>query len=119
MQRLVKILKGQKGFTLIELVLVIIILALLVGLAALNMVGTSDDAKIARVKADNDTIATAIKVYRIKIGSYPTMAQLVPTYLDETPVDPNSSAYTLTTTATNVTIVNTYSTGLNKVITRI
>jgi general secretion pathway protein G len=121
MQRLLKIFKGQKGFTLIELVLVIIILAVLVGLAALNMISTSDDAKVSRVKADNDTIATAIKAYRIELSTYPDdMTQLVTDgYIDEVTNDPMGVPYSLTTSATAVIITNTYSTGLNKTLTKI
>jgi prepilin-type N-terminal cleavage/methylation domain-containing protein len=115
MQRLIKILKGQKGFTLIELVLVIIILALLVGLAALNMVGTSDDARDAKIGADYDTFATAIKVYRLQEGTYPaSFAPLSPDYLDEAP----GAEYTFTNVTASITLSNTL-TSATKVITKI
>jgi general secretion pathway protein G len=121
MQRLVKIFKGQQGFTLIELVLVIIILAVLVGLAALNMISTSDDAKISRVRADNDTIATAIKAYRIELSTYPADMDALVTdgYLDEVTDDPLGVPYSLTNATTTIVITNTYSSGLNKTLNKI
>ncbi|HOJ79146.1 MAG TPA: type II secretion system protein, partial [Bacillota bacterium] len=59
-----RILKDQKGFTLIELVFAVIILAVLAGVALINLGSTEDDAKNARVEADLRTISTAIKVYK-------------------------------------------------------
>jgi hypothetical protein len=85
------------------------------------MISTSDDAKVSRVKADNDTISTAIKAYRIELSTYPNdMSQLVTDgYIDEVTNDPMGVPYSLTTSSTAVIITNTYSTGLNKTITKI
>jgi type II secretory pathway pseudopilin PulG len=96
-------------------VLVIIILSLLVGLAALNMVGTDDDARDAKVAADYDTIATAIKVCRIKTGLYPAdFAALVSGgYLDEAP----GAEYTFTDATASITLSNSIN-AATKVITK-
>lgn len=101
---------NQKGFTLIELVFVVIILAVLAGVALLNMGDTEDSAKDAKVKADFRAMATAIKVYKVKTGNYPANLTALTTasgsyaspMLDEVPVDPYSATgaiYTSTTDA--------------------
>jgi len=68
---MLKRLRNQKGFTLIELVFAVIILAILAGTALLNMGSTENDAKHARVQADLQSLATAIKVYHVKTGEFP------------------------------------------------
>lgn len=66
-----KILKTEEGFTLIELIFVVIIIAVLAGIALVNMGASEDDAKTAIVKADLRMLATAIKVYKAKEGEFP------------------------------------------------
>ncbi len=94
--------REEKGFTLIELIIVVVILALLAGIALLNTGGAEDDAKLAKARTDVDTIATALKVYKLKLGAYPaTLADLTSNsgnykaMLDEIPKDPfdASNAY--------------------------
>jgi type II secretion system protein G len=95
-----RILKDQKGFTLIELVFAVIILAVLAGVALINLGSTEDDAKNARVEADLRTISTAIKVYKAKEGHYPAKLEDLTSagtnyqpMLDEIPSDPWGSDY--------------------------
>ena len=66
-----KILRKEKGFTLIELIIAVAILAVLAGMALLNSGITENDARDAVLEADFHTLATAIKVYKIKTGSLP------------------------------------------------
>jgi prepilin-type N-terminal cleavage/methylation domain-containing protein len=75
--KLLQKMRSQKGFTLIELVFVVVILAILAGVALINLGGTDVDAKKAAVKSDMRTLATAIKVYKAKKNSFPnTLADL-------------------------------------------
>ena len=62
---------NRKGFTLLELVVVIAIILILVVISALIYPKMVDRAKRARVESDFQAIATALESYRSDFGSYP------------------------------------------------
>jgi general secretion pathway protein G len=59
------------GFTLVEIMVVIVILGLLATMVVTNVVGASDDAKIKIAQTDVKTIAGAVKMYRITHSKLP------------------------------------------------
>ena len=61
----------RKGFTLIELVIVIAILGILAGIAIPRFINASATAKGARIVADLRTIDSAMAIYNAKTGYYP------------------------------------------------
>lgn len=66
-------LSKQKGFTLIEILLVVIIIGVLVSLVAPRLAGRSEEARKQAAKADIDGgIALAIDMYEVDNGRYPT-----------------------------------------------
>ena len=65
----------QDGFTLIEIMVVVIIIGLLVAIVAPNVIGRIDDAQIVRAQADIDAIGNALKFYRVDNFAYPTTEQ--------------------------------------------
>jgi type II secretion system protein G len=67
-----KSLKSNKGFTLIELVVVIAILGILAGIAIPRFMDATATARGAKVVADMRTIDSAIMIYNAKTGSMPT-----------------------------------------------
>lgn len=90
--------RKRPGFMLLELIIVIAIIGILAAVAVPNFLGMTDEAKIARIKADLSTIGTAAEMYNIKKGSYPTsISDLVSTgsgnegYLRSVPEPPDSS----------------------------
>ena len=66
----------QRGFTLIEIMLVVIIISALAAMIMPRLAGRSEQARVAVAKADIQTnIATALKLYELDNGMFPTTAQ--------------------------------------------
>jgi len=68
-------LKENRGFTLIELMVVIVILSLLAVLVGPKIIGRSDDAKVADAKVQIRNFETGLKLYKLDSGSFPTTEQ--------------------------------------------
>lgn len=66
---------NKRGFTLIEIMVVIVILALLAALVGPKLMGRTDDAKITKTRVDIKGIETALKLYKLDNGYYPTTEQ--------------------------------------------
>ena len=73
------LVKGKKGFTLIELVIVIAILGILAGIAIPRFLDATATARGARIVADLRTIDSAIVIYNAKTGSLPTDPEQITT----------------------------------------
>ena len=93
---------NTKGFTLIELMLVVIIIGVLVSMVAPRLVGRSEEARIAVARADvQSNISVAIDLYELDNGRYPQGLEdlLKKTengkgpYLKKQPVDPWGRKY--------------------------
>ena len=67
--------KNNRGFTLIEIMVVIVILALLAALVGPRIMGRSDDAKIADAKVQIRNIESALKLFKLDNGNYPGTEQ--------------------------------------------
>ncbi len=113
--------KRQKGFTLIELMIVIVIIGILATLLIPRIMERPEEARRIKAKADIKTIESALKLYKIDTGNYPTTEQglealirkpdtsPVPTkwreggYLegDEVPKDPWANPYYYTASSTS------------------
>ena len=80
---------SQRGFTLIEIMVVVIILGILAAIVAPNVIGRIDDAQIARVQQDLRSIESALKLYRMDNYSYPSSEQGLDAMVTK-PADPNT-----------------------------
>jgi general secretion pathway protein G len=77
--------KKDKGFTLVELLIVIVILGILATVTVFAVRGITDQGKTSTCKADKKTLETAVEAYFAQNGmaAIPTEAQLVPAFLHE------------------------------------
>lgn len=63
------------GFTLIELMVVIVILGILAGLVIPRIAGRPEDARRMKARVQIESIGTALRLYRLDNGAYPTTGQ--------------------------------------------
>jgi general secretion pathway protein G len=67
--------RRSAGFTLIEIMVVVVILGILAALVAPNVIRRVDDAQIAKVKQDMQAFETALNLFRMDNFKYPTTDQ--------------------------------------------
>lgn len=100
---------AQRGFTLIELMVVLLIIGVLAALVVPNVLDRADDARVTAAKTDVNNLMQALKLYRLDNQRYPTAEQglqalrVKPTaapvpnnwksYLDQLPNDPWGRPY--------------------------
>ena len=75
--------KQDKGFTLVELLIVIVILGILATVTVFAVRGITDQGKSSTCKADKKTLETAVEAWYAQNGttSNPTEAMLTPSFL--------------------------------------
>ena len=96
-RKMTKKRKRQEGFTLVEMMVVIVIIGLLATIVIINVMPATNRAANARVKADLSTLEQGIEMYRLDNLRYPTSQEglnaLVPRYIRRLPNDPWNHAY--------------------------
>jgi general secretion pathway protein G len=104
-----KLPQTSRGFTLIELMVVLVIIGLLAALIVPNVLDRADDARVTAAKTDVGNIMQALKLYKLDNQRYPSSDQgltalvtkptvgVIPVnwkvYLEKLPKDPWGSPY--------------------------
>lgn len=65
----------QSGFTLIEIMVVMVILGLLVAIVAPNLMGRSDQARVTVAKTQMKQVSNALDLYKLDNNRYPSTEQ--------------------------------------------
>jgi general secretion pathway protein G len=63
---------AQRGFTLIELMVVLVIIGVLAALIVPNVIERADDARVTAARTDINNLMQALKLYRLDNQRYPT-----------------------------------------------
>ncbi|MCK4467220.1 MAG: type II secretion system major pseudopilin GspG [Desulfobacterales bacterium] len=69
------LIKNNRGFTLIELMVVIVILGILAGLIVPRIMSRPEEARQAKARIQIESLETALKLYKLDNGSYPSTEQ--------------------------------------------
>ena len=65
-------LTNDSGFSMVEIMIVVVIIAILSGLAATQFMGQLDKTKVDAARADINTFSTALEAYRLNNDTYPS-----------------------------------------------
>jgi general secretion pathway protein G len=101
--------RRSRGFTLIELMVVLVIIGVLGALIVPNLIDRADDARVTAARTDVNNLMQALKLYRLDNQRYPSAEQgldalvrrptagVVPAnwkpYIDKLPADPWGRTY--------------------------
>lgn len=91
---------GAKGFTLVELLVVIVILGILAAVVVFAVAGVTNRGEDSACETELRSVRTAAQAHYAQNGSYPAgVGDLVPEFLDETP----TATYTINSSTGAVT----------------
>lgn len=85
--------KKQKGFTLLEIMVVVVILGLLVAIVAPNVLDNQDRAMIEKTKADISAFEQALDMYKLDNHIYPTTDQGLESLVVKPEISPEPRNY--------------------------
>jgi general secretion pathway protein G len=114
----------EAGVTLIEMMVVLVMIAVVAALIVPNVIGRPDEARVTVAETDMRTVASALRLYRLDNGTFPSTAQGLAAlaerpispplprtwpeggYLSEIPVDPWGTPYVYRAEANHFNLVS-------------
>jgi len=107
--------RSKGGFTLVEIMLVIVIIGILAAVAAPKLTGNTKKAMIAKAKAEMKGMKLAIELYEIDNGAFPPSLEALMTspgtavnwngpYMDKIPQDPWGKPYIYSASGNNISL---------------
>jgi general secretion pathway protein G len=79
---------GARGFSLVEILVVLVIIGLLVSIVAPNVLQRADEARVQKVRADFKNVETALKLYKLDNFNYPTTEQGLGALVEKPTIEP-------------------------------
>jgi general secretion pathway protein G len=76
------------GFSLVEILVVLVIMGLLISIVAPTVLNRADEARVQKVQADFKAIETALKIYRLDNFVYPTTEQGLQALVEPSTLEP-------------------------------
>jgi general secretion pathway protein G len=83
----------QRGFTLIEIMVVVVIMGILAALIVPKLMGRTDDARIIAAKQDIATLMQSLKLYKLDNQRYPTTEQGLQALVDKPTTGPAANGW--------------------------
>jgi general secretion pathway protein G len=80
--------KMNTGFSLVEILVVLVIMGLLISVVAPTVLNRADEARVQKAQADFKAIETALKIYRLDNYVYPTTEQGLEALVEASTLDP-------------------------------
>jgi general secretion pathway protein G len=85
--------RSSSGFTLIEILVVVLIIGLLSAVLATNLIGRADDAKIQLAATQIRNLEQSLELYRLDNGRYPSSEQGLEALVREPSTEPRPRRY--------------------------
>jgi general secretion pathway protein G len=83
----------QRGFTLIEIMVVVVIIGLLTAVVTTQVWRRVDDARVSRVKQDIKSLELALQMYRLDNSRFPTTEQGLAALVSEPSTEPRPTSW--------------------------
>ena len=81
-------MKKQSGFSLLEIMVVLVIIGMIMAIVAPNIMGQQEEAKIDKAKIDISALEDAMNMYKLRNNRYPTTEQGLEALVEETTIEP-------------------------------
>ena len=78
----------QSGFTLVEVMVVLLIIGIMASIVAPNILGNQEDAQLKKAAVDIQQLESALEMYKLKNSQFPTTEQGLDALVNEPTIEP-------------------------------